>query len=215
MLKKIVLFPKTKKPIKQFMKKTLLLFALAIMTTVGYSQKKKKSASKSSSSSEVLAKSDNLTAEMGKNAFNLYLNDGGKKEALFTRPVDPKRKLSECKITSYKAKDTKLYYISWVEKGTNKTDLKTEEVTSTVSEIWEVSTKTQVAANTHTITNITEKVFLDQAKEVSETQQRRRVEGSEFKLLPNGDAILKGKSGETKYTYDPATKKYVAAGKKK
>lgn len=196
------------------MKKTLLLFALALITTVGYSQKKKKSGTNKAAASEILAKSDNLTAEMGKNEFYLYLNNGGKKEALFTRPIDPKRKLSECKITSYTAKDTKLYYISWIEKGTNKTDLKTEEVTSTVSEIWEVSTKTQVASNTHTITNITEKVFLDSSKEVSETQQRRRSEGSEFKLLPNGDVILKGKS-ETKYTYDPATKKYVAAGKKK
>ena len=197
------------------MKKTLLLFALALITTVGYSQKKKKSSSKSSASSEVLAKSDNLSAEMVKNEFHLYLNDGGKKEALFTRPIDAKRKLSECKITSFKVKDTKLYYISWIEKGTSKTDLKTEEVTSTVSEIWEVSTKTQVAANTHTITNITEKVFLDASKEVSETQQRKRIEGQEFKLLPNGDATLKGKSGENKYTYDPATKKYVAVGGKK
>ncbi|ESU28244.1 hypothetical protein FLJC2902T_15910 [Flavobacterium limnosediminis JC2902] len=196
------------------MKKTLLLIALALITTVGYSQKKKKSGSNSKTTSEVLAKTDNLSAELVKNEFHLYLNEGGKKEVLFTRPIDAKRKLSECKITSFKAKDTQLYYISWIEKGTVKTNLKTEDITSVVSEIWEVSTKTQVAANTQTTTNITEKVFLDASKEVSETQQRKRSEGSEFKLLPNGDAILKGKA-ENKYTYDPVTKKYVLAGGKK
>lgn len=192
------------------MKKTILVFALAMLTTVGYSQKKKGS-SKGKTGTEVLTKTDNLSAEIVKNEFHLYVDEGGKKEILFSRPVDTKKTLSECKITSFKAKETPLYYISWTEKGTVKTDLKTEDATSIVSEIWEVPTKTQVIANTQTTTHIVEKVFLDKLKNASETQERNRREGSEFTLLPNGDILLKNKSQESKQTFDPATKKYIAA----
>lgn len=193
------------------MKKTILLITLALCTSIGYSQKKK-GGSKAKATSEVLTKTDNLSAEIVKNEFHLYLDEGGKKEVLFTRPIDSKRKLSECKITSFKAKETPLYYISWTEKGTVKTDLKTEDATSVVSEIWEIPTKTQVIANTQTTTHIVEKVFLDKLKNASETQERNRREGSEFKLLPNGDILLKNKTQESKQSYDPVTKKYIAAG---
>lgn len=192
------------------MKKTILLITLALCTSIGYSQKKK-SGSKSKAGTEVLTKTDNLSAEIVKNEFHLYVDEGGKKEILFTRPIDAKKKLSECKITSFKAKETPLYYISWTEKGIAKTDLKTEDATSIVSEIWEVPTKTQVIANTQTTTHIVEKVFLDKLKNASETQERKRREGSEFTLLPNGDILLKNKSQESKQTFDPATKKYIAA----
>ncbi|CAM3594200.1 hypothetical protein FSS13T_16420 [Flavobacterium saliperosum S13] len=190
------------------MKKIILLITLALCTSIGYSQKKKST----SKAGTVLTKTDNLSAEIVKNEFHLYVDEGGKKEVLFTRPIDSKRKLSECKITGFKAKETPLYYISWTEKGTTKTDLKAEDATSVVSEIWEVPTKTQVIANTQTTTHIVEKVFLDKLKNASETQERNRREGSEFKLLPNGDILLKNKSQESKQTYDPVTKKYIAAG---
>lgn len=193
------------------MKKTILVVALTLITTIGYSQKKK-SSSKGKTGTEVLTKTDNLSAEIVKNEFHLYVDEGGKKEVLFTRPIDAKRKLSECKITSFKAKETPLYYISWTEKGTTKTDLKTEDATSIVSEIWEVPTKIQVIANTQTTTHIVEKVFLDKLKNASETQEKNRREGSEFTLLPNGDILLKNKSQESKQTFDLATKKYIAAG---
>lgn len=193
------------------MKKTILLFALAVMTSVGYSQKKKKSNAKSITASGVLAKKDNLTAEIVKNEFFLYLNEGGKKEVLFTRPMDVSKKMSECKITGFKAKETPLYCVTWVEKSTTKTDVKTEDATSVVTEIWEVPSKTQVLSNVQTSTHIIEKVFLDRLKNASETQERNRKEGWELTLLPNGDISLKTKTQETKQSYDPATKKYVAA----
>jgi hypothetical protein len=193
------------------MKKTILVFALTLITVAGYSQKKK-SSSKAKASAGVLAKTDNLSAEIVKNEFHLYVTEAGKKEALFTRPIDAKKTLSECKITSFKAKETPLYYISWTEKGTTKTDLKTEDATSIVSEIWEVPTKTQVIANTQTTTHIIEKVFLDKLKNASETQEKNRREGFEFTLLPNGDVVLKNKSQENKQSYDPTTKTYKASG---
>nr|WP_294936519.1 hypothetical protein [uncultured Flavobacterium sp.] len=193
------------------MKKALLLIALTLITATGYSQKKK-GGSKAKAESGVLAKTDNLTAEKIKNEVHIYITTDGKKELLFSKPVDAKRTLSEVKITGFKAKETPLYYISWTEKGTTKTDLKTEDATSIVSEIWEVPTKTRVIANTQTTTHIIEKVFLDKGKNASETQERNRREGSEFMLLPNGDIVLKNKTQESKQTYDPATKTFKAAG---
>ena len=90
----------------------------------------------------------------------------------------------------------------------SKTDLKTEEVVNVHCEIFDVTTKTQVLANTQTTTNITEKVFLDKLKNASETQQKIRREGLEFRLNPDGTVTLKSKKQENKLTYNPAEKKY-------
>lgn len=193
------------------MRKTILIVALAMITAVGYSQKKKKGGPKAKAETGVLAKTDNLTAEKVKNEVHIYVTNEGKKDLLFSKPVDAKRNLSEVKITGFKAKETPLYYISWTEKGTTKTDLKTEDATSIISEIWEVPTKTQVIANTQTTTHIVEKVFLDKGKNASETQERNRREGFEFTLLPTGDIVLKNKSQESKQSYDPESKMFKAA----
>lgn len=194
------------------MKKTFLLIALSLITMTGFSQKKKGGGkAKAKTEAGVLAKTDNLTAEKVKNEVHIYVTADGKKDLLFSKPVDGKSTLSEVKITSFKAKETPLYYISWTEKGTNKTDLKKEDYTSIVSEIWDVPTKTQLIGNDQRTTHIVEKVFLDKLKNASETQERMRREGFEFTLLPNGDFILKDKKGETKYSYNTTDKKYIAA----
>lgn len=196
------------------MKKTLLLIALTLITMTGFSQKKKggsKAKVKAKTETGVLAKTDNLTAEKVKNEVHIYITADGKKELLFSKPVPPNNKLSEMKITGFKAKETPLYCISWTEKGTTKTDLKTEDATVVVSEIWDVATKTQMIGNVQSTTHIVEKVFLDRQKNASETQERMRREGFEFLLLPTGDFILKDKKGETKYSYNPTDKKFTAA----
>lgn len=193
------------------MKKTFLLIALTLITMTGYSQKKKGgSKAKAKTEAGVLAKTDNLTAEKVKNEIHIYVTADGKKELLFSKPVEAKNTLSEMKITGFKAKETPLYYISWTEKGTTKTDLKTEDATVVVSEIWDVATKTQMIGNVQSTTHIVEKVFLDKLKNASETQERMRREGFEFSLLPTGDFLLKDKKGETKYTYNPTDNKYAA-----
>lgn len=192
------------------MKKAFLLIALTLIAVTGYSQKKK-GGPKAKAETGILAKTDNLTAEKVKNEVHIYVTTDGKKDLLFSKPVDAKKALSEVKITSFKAKETPLYYISWTEKGTTKTDLKTEDATSIVSEIWDLSSKTQVISNTQTTTHIVEKVFLDKGKNASETQERNRREGAEFVLLPNGDILLKNKNQESKQSYDVATKTYKAA----
>jgi ribosomal silencing factor RsfS len=104
-----------------------------------------------------------------------------------------------------------LYLITWIEKITIKTDLKTEDIINLHSEIYELSSKKQVVANTQITKNITEKVFLDKLKNASETQQRVRREGFEFILLPEGDIVLKTKTQENKMMYNPIDKKYVDA----
>jgi hypothetical protein len=104
-----------------------------------------------------------------------------------------------------------LYLITWIEKITVKTDLKTEDIINLHSEIYELSSKKQVVANIQITKNITEKVFLDKLKNASETQQRVRREGFEFILLPEGDIVLKTKTQENKMMYNPIDKKYVDA----
>ena len=197
------------------MKKTMLLIALSLITVVGYGQKKKGGGKTAAGTS---AKTENVSVELKGNKMIASVDNAGKKEELFSKTVDGSRKVSEAKVTKFKTQGTDLFYVSWKEVGSTKTDLKKEDATAIVSEIWDVNTKTQMIGNTQTTTHIVEKVFLDKLKNASETQERMRREGFEFSLLPTGDFILKDKKSETKYTYNATDKKYVAAnvgGKKK
>ncbi|WP_313806044.1 hypothetical protein [Flavobacterium sp.] len=196
------------------MKKTMLLIALSLITVVGYGQKKKGGGKTAAGTS---AKTENVSVELKGNKMIASVDNAGKKEELFSKTVDGSRKVSEAKVTKFKAQGTDLFYVSWKEVGSTKTDLKKEDATAIVSEIWDVNTKTQMIGNTQTTTHIVEKVFLDKLKNASETQERMRREGFEFTLLPTGDFILKDKKSETKYSYNATDKKYVAAnaGKKK
>ena len=189
------------------MKKIVLLVLVSIFCTSVYSQNKKKVIPKKATSI-VLAKVDNLSAEIVKESFYLFINNGVKKDTLVLKTIDVKNVPTECKIMPFKSKAISLYLITWVEKVTSKTDLKTEEVVNVYSEIFDVATKTQVFANTQTTINITEKVFLDKLKNATETQQKIRREGLEFKLNPDGTVTLKSKKQENKLTYHPIEKKF-------
>lgn len=189
------------------MKKIVLLVFVSLFCTSVYSQKKKKVIPKKTTS-VVLAKADNLSAEIVKESFYMFINNGAKKDTIVLKTIDVKNVPTDCKITPFKAKAISLHLITWVEKTTTKTDLKTEDIVNVHSEIYDVTTKTQVFANTQTTTNITEKVFLDKLKNASETQQKIRREGLEFKLNPDGTVALKSKKQENKLTYNPAEKKY-------
>lgn len=189
------------------MKKIVLLVLVSIFCTSVYSQKKKKVIPKKETS-VVLAKADNLSAEIVKESFYLFINSGAKKDTLVLKTIDVNNVPTECKIMPFKAKAISLYLITWVEKATSKSDFKTEEVVNVYSEIFDVVTKTQVFANTQTTTNIIEKVFLDKLKNASEMQQKIRREGLEFKLNPDGTVTLKSKKKENKMTYHPIEKKF-------
>lgn len=191
------------------MKKMMVLVLVLLFCVSICAQKKKPIAKKSTSI--VLAKATNLSAEIVKDNFYLFINNVNSKDTIVLKKVDVKNLPSNCKITVFTTKETPLYLITWIEKITIKTDLKTEDIINLHSEIYELSSKKQVVANIQITKNITEKVFLDKLKNASETQQRVRREGFEFILLPEGDIVLKTKTQENKMMYNPIDKKYVDA----
>jgi hypothetical protein len=191
------------------MKKMMVLFLVSLFCVSICAQKKKPIPKKATSI--VLAKAANLSAEIVKDNFYLFINNVNSKDTIFLKVIDVKSLPYDCKILAFTTKSTPLYLITWIEKITVKTDLKTEDIINLHSEIYELSSKKQVVANIQITKNITEKVFLDKLKNASETQQRVRREGFEFILLPEGDIVLKTKTQENKMMYNPIDKKYVDA----
>lgn len=195
------------------MSKILIALTLSLMATAGYSQKKKAAAKAPASVNTVIAKADNLSAEVAKSNFYLFIN--GKKDTILIKDIDSKKMPSTGKITPFKAKGTQLYAVSWTETANTETKLKKESALTTFTEIYDVVSKTKVLANAQTTTTISEIVFLDKNQTVSETQQKLRKEGFEFMLLPDGDVVLKNKAQENKMTYSVTDKKYVNVPVKK
>jgi hypothetical protein len=209
------------------MKKYVLLLCVVFCCAASFGQKSKKSAVKSKpkvavvSNKKVLAKIDNVTAELfkGKETTRFYLlvSNAGKNDTILVKMIvnsadKPESSYpAEVKITPFTAKGIKLHCVTWTEKtkvGEPKTKL--EESIETHNEVYELSTKTNAFSNTQKTTNITEVVFLDKVKVVSETQQKTRREGMEMTILPDGDLYLKNKQSESKYTYKAENKKFVA-----
>ena len=92
----------------------VLLFCISI-----YSQKKKAKSLKANTI--VLAKTDQLSAEIDKNNFYLQMNN---KDTINLKTVDLKNVPTDCKITPFKTKENNLYLITWIEKASIKTNLK-------------------------------------------------------------------------------------------
>lgn len=190
--------------IERVMKKTILSLVLFFFYTAIFSQSKK------AATSFVFAKSENVSAEMIKNNFYLFLtNKGAKKDTILLKSFDVNRLPLECKIKAFTTKGTTLHKITWLEKKTLQTKLKTEAVVTTVSIICELASKTKVLSNEQTTTKITEIHFLDDKQTVSETIDRIRNEGFECVVNKQGDVILKNKAMENKMVYHPADKKFV------
>ena len=193
------------------MKKTIIFLFITLISINGYSQKKKKATTKKASTT-ALAKVDNLIAEVKNNNFQITI-DG--KDALIVKALSGSFTPLNTKLTSFMASGTKLYLLQWTEKNNTKTDLKTEDITSTYSVIYEIPNKKQVFSNFQTTNNITEKVFLDRLKTASETQQRIRKEGFEFTLNSDGSVTQTSKNQMNKWVYDATKMEYVDAKKKK
>jgi hypothetical protein len=197
------------------MKKLILLLALSLCFTTGYSQKKKV-AKKAGTPASVLAKVNELSAQLTpkKDRFEVLFG----KDTLFTRKVDlsgnnkPATKNNNipfnCTITPVVIKGTPLYCIAWSDNNINEATEKTEDRTKVYSEIWNPVTKTQVLANVQTTTKIKEILWLDKGKNASQTSEKLRREGYEFSMNKEGDVILKNKTQENKMVYNPATNVY-------
>jgi len=190
------------------MKKFILLTLIVLCNITSYSQKKKTT----TTSKGILAKVDNLVAEVKAGSFQLII-DG--KDAIIIKPVDAKFSPTDLKLKSFSASGVKLYLLSWTEKTLNKSDLKTEDITTVYSSVYEVTSKKQVFYNTQLTNHIVEQVFLDKNKTASETQEKMRREGFEFTLNPDGSIIQKNKTQENKLVYDPTKMEYLDVRKKK
>lgn len=189
---------------KAIMKKTILLLVLSFFCTAIFSQSKK------ATSSSVFVKSDNVSAEMIKNKFYLFItNKGAKKDTILLKSFEVDKLPLECKIEPFTSKGITLHKITWQEKKTMQSKLKTEAAVTTVSIICELASKTKVLSNEQTTTKITEIHFLDDKQTVSETIDRIRNEGFECIVNKQGDVILKNKAKENKMVYVPADKKFV------
>ena len=195
------------------MKKIVLLVIVMLMSTTINAQKKK--SSKAVKSSPVIAKVDNLVAEVKAGNFQLTINENGKaKDAIIIKTADAKFVPKDSKLVSFTTNGTKLYLLSWTEITQNKTELKTEDITTIYSNIYEVTSKKLVLYNTQLTNHIVEKVFLDRLKNASETQEKMRREGFEFTLNADGSVTQKNKTQENKLVYDVAKMEYVNAKKK-
>ena len=171
------------------MKKTILLLVLSFFCTAIFSQSKK------ATFSSVFAKSDNVSAEMIKNKFYLFItNKGAKKDTILLKSFEVDKLPLECKIEPFATKGITLHKITWQEKKTMQSKLKTEAAVTTFSIICELHSKTKVLSNEQTTTKITEIHFLDDKQTVSETIDRIRNEGFECVVNKQGDVILKNKA---------------------
>lgn len=192
------------------MKKIILLFTFLLIYITAFSQKN--SSSKKGTSSNVLAKIENISAEVVKNNFYLFLtNKGAKKDTILLKTFEENKLPLQCKILPFVAKGIKLYSVSWTENKITETKLKTEDATTTFTEICSVTSKTKLLSNMQTATKIKEIHFLDAKQTVSETIQKVRNEGFALSLTKEGDVILKNKTQENKMTYNTSENKFVNA----
>ncbi len=195
------------------MKKIFLLIVISLIGVNSFAQKKKSSVKVKSS--PVFAKADNLVAEVKNGTFQITINENGTpKDAIEVKTVETKFAPTDCKLIPFKANGTQLYLLSWTESTQTKTDLKTEDAATIYSNIYEIISKKLILSNKQVSSHIVEKVFLDKLKNASETQERRRSEGFEFKLNPDGSIVQKTKTQENKLVYDVAKMQYVISKKK-
>lgn len=201
------------------MKNVIIVILFSLISSNAFSQKKKPVPTKASQTTAikgVLAKLDNLVAEIKSGNFQLTINENGKpKDAITIKTIEARFSPTNCKLSSFKANGATLYLLTWTEISQNKSDLKTEDITVVNSIVYEIPTKKQVFSNTQLTNHIVEKVFLDRLKNASETQERMRREGFLFTLNPDGSITQKNKTQENKWVYDAAKMEYVDAKKKK
>lgn len=192
------------------MKKISLLLFIFCFSHASFSQKKKATPK---STANVIAKSDQITAEIVKENLYLFISNKTSKDTIFIKKTE-KNIPTVAKITPFTANGTKLYLFTWTEKVTTKTDLKTEDKTIIYSNVYDIIAKKEVFYNTQLTNNIVEKVFLDRNKTASETQTRTRKEGFEFTLNPDGTITQKTAKQLNKWKYDPASNSFVDVKKK-
>lgn len=191
--------------------KKIVLFVFLLLTSITYSQKKNISKTKVTKATNVLAKLDNLSIEMTSDKDNpkmvLLIKNETSTETLELNNTSNFKPLN-VQLTTFTTNGTKLYFITWNENVKTENKLKKEDKDIITSQIWNITDKELLIENVKKKTHIIETVYLDKLKNATETQEKNRSEGYDFTLLPSGDFILKNKTQESNYSYNPTSKKY-------
>ncbi|MES2410085.1 MAG: hypothetical protein V4535_01440 [Bacteroidota bacterium] len=183
------------------MKKIFLFLCVGLLTLNGFSQKKA-AAKKPATTSAALPKLDNLQVEIKSGKFQIAINEKGKpNDAMIIKEAGATFAPTNCKLSSFTASGIKLYLFTWTELNTIKTGSKTEDRTTIYSVIYEINAKKQVYSNYQLTNHITEIVSLG-GTAATETQEKIRREGFEFKLNADGSVTLKNKTQQATYVYD-------------
>lgn len=196
------------------MKKIFLIALITIFSFSSFAQKSKTPVKKTSTTASTkgsFAKVDNLVVEYKNGNFQITI-DG--KDAIIVKKNDANFTPTNVKIIPFTASGAKLYLLQWTEISQNKTEMKTEDITTNFSNIYDIPSKKQAFYNAELSKHVVEKVFLDKLKTASETQERMRREGFAFTLNADGSVTQKNKTQENKWVYDVAKMEYVDAKKK-
>lgn len=185
------------------MKRISLVIALIFIATTTYSQKKKPAAT-----SSALAKAGIFSVELIKNNLYLFIANKPKKDTILLKSYTGVAAPKDCKITLFTAKGTALTLVSWSEITLTETKEKTESRVEIYSEIWNTATKTKPLANIQATTNIKEIQWLDKLKNASQTVEKKRNEGFELTLTPEGNVKLKNKTQENTMIYNATSNVY-------
>jgi hypothetical protein len=186
--------------------KKIALLLMVLSVSLSYGQKKKKTTA-SKASASILAKSGDASVVFNKKK-DLFLVVA-KDSMLLTKnrtgfnPVN-------VKVAPVKVKANTFYCATWNETVKTETKLKKETAVVTENQLWNPATKTLLIGNTQKAVEVQEIEFLDKLKTASQTVYKKRSEGYEFQLLPNGDFLLKNKTKATKYAYNEKTSRYEA-----
>jgi hypothetical protein len=188
-------------------KKIVFLLALSLLSNGAFSQKKK------TSNSSILAKVDNVTAQIitDKKVKKIVLfvkNETGVDTLEVRKDIKSNFKPLGFTLSSITIDGVKLHTVTWKENSVITTKMKHEAIDITESQIWNVTTKNLLIDNTQKATHLKETLYLDKGKTVTHDVERKRNEGFEFILMPNGDLTLKTKTQENHYKYSKVTDKF-------
>lgn len=196
------------------MKKILIVTFISLLALNANAQKKKTTKT-TKPKNEILAKVDNLSAEIvpvgkGKKLLVFVKNETSTDTLVVKVTEDANLKPTEFILKSFTASGSKLYLLSWKEQVTTETKLKKEVADITENQIWNPTTKTLLLGNTQKSIYIKETVFLDNNKSASHEVEKKRGEGYEFVLNTDGSVALKTKIQDNNYKYNSATDKFEA-----
>lgn len=193
--------------------KKIFLVAFISLLALNVNAQKKKTSKTAKPKNEILAKIDNLSAEIvtvgkEKKMIVFVKNETSTDTLIVKVSQNANLKPTDFNLQSFMASGTKLYLISWKEEITTETKLKKEVANITENQIWNPATKTLLLGNTQKSIYIKETVFLDHNKSASHEVEKKKGEGYEFVLNNDGSVALRTKTQDNNYKYNSAIDKY-------